>query len=249
MKLTKEKKIFTAILIFYWLCLLIATHIPVPMWVRKMGVSDKTMHFAAYMVLTILLWLASSFDLKANWRKLRPWLIWTIALLYAVVDEIMQHFIVGRSMDLLDMISDMLGVAAGMLTVTFISGYHSAMILVIVSPIFLPAIVRSRLIKESSILEGLIYLAGFVSITAAWAIYLTLISKLDLRKIKTIPLFFICPAVSVVIVKFYAMFTNKPFEIENIFIAFVSIIATLLICRILFDVYFVKRVANQNKLP
>ena len=227
MKLTKERKFFTAVLTFYWLAILFATHIPVPFWVRKMGVSDKTMHFSAYLVLTILLWLSSSFGIKANWRKLRPWLLLLIILFYGIADEVTQHFIAGRSTDPLDLISDMLGAGTAMLAVTFTSGYNTAMILVVISPIFLPAIVRSQLVKEGTILEEVVYVSGFVLITIVWTMYLTFIRKMNLRQAKHLPLFFLCPAISVVILKFYAIFTNKPFEITDIAVILASIVLTL----------------------
>src|SRR3989338_3257724 len=80
MRLSREQKLFSVLLALYWLGIFAATHIPVPGWTRKMGMSDKTMHFAAYMTLSFLLWFSTSFDRKADWRKLRPWLISAIVL-------------------------------------------------------------------------------------------------------------------------------------------------------------------------
>jgi len=229
MKLTIEKKFFTVCLIFYWVGLFTITHIPVPMWVRKMGVSDKTMHFAAYMVLTLLLWLAGNFDIKVNWRKIRPWLVLGIILLYSLADEFIQYFAAGRSADILDITSDIAGAAAAMLTVTFISGYHAAMILVVICPIFLPAIVKSKLVKQDSIIEEVLYLAGFAIITIAWTKYLTLVHRLNLKKYAY--LFFLCPAASISIIEIYAVLTNKPFDLVSISICIAAILLTQFILR------------------
>lgn len=232
MKLSNEKKFFTAVLVIYWMCLLLLTHIPIPPWVRNMGVSDKTMHFAAYMVLTLLIWLASSFDLKANWFTLRPWLVLFIILLSGMADEITQKFIAGRSCDIDDLAADMVGAAAAMLLVTFAIGYRITMIIIIISPIFLPAIVRSRLIQQGSILDEIVYFLGFSFITAMWIYYLSLIQKLDFKKFSNALLFFICPSSSVLVIKLYAFFTDKPFGLSEISIAFSAIILTLIGWRI-----------------
>ncbi|HBG28765.1 MAG: hypothetical protein A2Y10_07115 [Planctomycetes bacterium GWF2_41_51] len=231
MKLTLEKKVFTAILLLYWVCLFVITHIPVPMWVRQMGVSDKTMHFAAYLALGLLFWQASSFGLKANWRKARPWIISAILAIYGIMDELAQNFIAGRSMDTLDLVSDALGAVAAMLIVTFTSGYNTAMVLLSISPVFLPAIVKSKLIKQGSIVEDIFYLAGFAVITILWSMYLLHIRKLNIRKLKDFFLFFLCPFASIVIVKIYAAATDKPLGNQEIRLALTSILLTLIIMQ------------------
>jgi hypothetical protein len=231
MKLSKEKKFFTAVLLFYWLGLIVATHIPVPTWVRGMGVSDKTMHVAAYMVLTLLVWLAFFFDIKANWRKFQPWLVLIFILLHGILDELTQHFIAGRSTDPADLCADMLGAAVAMIIVTFISGYNATMILTAVTPVFLPAIVKSKIIKQDSIIEIFIYAIVFAIITGVWIQYLSIIKKLDCRKFKYLPIYMAGPAAVLTFVKIYAVITNKPFENKIILCSLLSIIITQLIGR------------------
>ncbi|OQA00154.1 MAG: VanZ like family protein [Planctomycetes bacterium ADurb.Bin401] len=228
MKLTLEKKVFSFFLVLYWGTLLIITHIPVPLWVRKMGVSDKTMHFAAYLALGLLIWQASSFGLKANWRRLRPWIVSGVLFLYGIADELAQIFIAGRTMDTFDLFSDFLGGAAAMLIVTFTSGYSTAMILVTISPVFLPAIVKSKLIKQGSFIEEACYFAGFAIITACWVFYLTQIRKMNIRNLKDFLLFLVLPSISVLLVKLYALATDKPFEIEEIRLSIIGIVLTLM---------------------
>ncbi|MEN6384577.1 MAG: VanZ family protein [Phycisphaerales bacterium] len=210
MTLSREKKFFTSILLFYWLSLLIATHIPVPDWVRVMGVSDKTMHFAAYMVLTILIWLASSFDMKASWKTFRPLLVLAFVLFYGFLDELSQKFFAGRSADLLDLFSDLMGISAGLLLATFISGYHLTMILIAIAPVFLPAIVHAKIIKYDSILETSMYVVVFCMITFAWGQYLNLILRIVPKTFKSICLFVAMPIASLIFVIVYAHLTNKP---------------------------------------
>jgi len=232
MKMTREKKFFIAVLIFYWLGIFIATHIPIPGWTGKMGVSDKTMHFVAYMTLALLLWLGTSFEQKADWKKLRAWLLSAIVLLYGVADELLQHF-TKRSVDIRDFAANVLGIAVAMAIVTVLPARHAAMILVTICPLFLPAIVKSQLITGGSILEVAAYIAGFAGVTAIWIKYLSSVVGLDFRKNNFLPVFFAPPAGTVIIIKLYASITDKPFGIMEIVTAFVSVILTLFIGRLI----------------
>jgi hypothetical protein len=228
MKATREQTFFTFILIFYWLGILAATHIPIPGWTRKMGVSDKTMHFVAYMTLALLLWFSTSFEKKADWKKLRPWLLSAIILLYGLVDELSQHF-TRRSVDPGDFAANALGIAIAMAMVTVIPACHAAMILITVCPFFLPALVRSQLILQGSILEVGVYLAGFACITIAWIEYLSSVVGLNFRQLKYLPVFFAPPAGTVITLIIYAKLTDKPFSTRALLSAFISIILTLFI--------------------
>jgi hypothetical protein len=232
MKTGKEQKFFTIILIFYWTGIFIATHISVPGWTRQMGTSDKTMHFSAYMILAILLWLSRSFTKKANWKELRPWLLSTIVVLYGLVDELSQQFM-NRSTDISDFAANMLGLAIAMAIATVLSAYHIVMILVTVCPLFAPGIVRSQLIPQDSIYEAAVYVMGFAIITAAWIKYLPSVFNLNLRKNNSLLIFFAPPAGTIIIVKFYAQLTGKPFSSIAIISALVSIALTLFIWRLM----------------
>jgi hypothetical protein len=229
MNISKEKKFFTAILIFYWVGVFFATHIPIPYWTTKMGVSDKTMHFAAYMILTLLLWLSTSFEKKANWKKIRPWLFLGIVMIYGIFDELSQYFIKNRSVDPYDLIANFLGTTAAMAMVTIMPCQHAAMMLFIICPVFLPALVRSNLIAQGSMAEIAAYATGFVIITIAWFQYFSSVHKLNLKQLKYIPIFFAGPAGTVAILKIHAVLTNKPMGKTAILSAFAAIILTLII--------------------
>jgi|GEM_PF-2199276 len=229
MNISKEKKFFTAILIFYWIGIFFATHIPIPYWTRRMGVSDKIMHFAAYLVLALLLWLSTSFEKKANWKKIRPWLLMGIVAVYCISDELSQYFMRGRSVDPYDLIANILGATAAMTLVTIIPSQHAAMALFVICPVFLPALVRSTLIAQGSMVEIAAYSTSFVIITIAWIQYFSSVYKLNPKQLKYIPIFFAGPVGTAAILKIYAMLTNKPMGKAAILSAFAAIILTLII--------------------
>ncbi|MDD5134286.1 MAG: VanZ family protein [Phycisphaerae bacterium] len=246
MQRIRAQKLFLYILVFYWLSLLVATHIPVPIWVGKMEVSDKAMHFVAYMVLAFLMWFGTSFEKKADWRTLRPWLLTTIILVYGIADEFLQQF-VNRSATLEDFTADVLGAAAAMFFVTVLPSRHAVMIPVTVCPVFIPSLVMSNLIPQNSIFEAGAYLAGFAAVTIIWIIYLSAVWGLKLKQVRLLPIFLLPPMGSILIVKLNAVLTNKPFGTPAILAAGGAVILTLIMG--LFYVEHIKRVADENHLP
>jgi hypothetical protein len=234
MQISRERKFFSVMLTIYWVGIFVATHIPVPRWARNMGMNDKTMHVAAYMLFGFLLWFAVSFDEKANWRKLKPWLILAIVLLYGVADEVLQRF-VGRSADIFDFAADIGGVAAAMLTVTFFAGRRAIIVPAVVCPVLIPGLVRSGVIARGTIFEFAVYFICFVVVS--------LILGLTLKN-KFVGL--LVTAADVGGLKIYASLTNKVIGQEAMLVAFIAAAMTF---GVLFYVERVKRVADEDNLP
>lgn len=105
----------------YWLILFAATTIPGKQ-VPNIGVSDKIEHFAAYSVLSFLLYLTFISQQKIKLLYYYP-LLFTILVsaLYGVLDELHQILIPGRSCDTFDIIADFMGALLGILIVTQIT--------------------------------------------------------------------------------------------------------------------------------
>lgn len=72
---------------------------------------DKIQHTAAYAPLGFL--LLRSLVWKNQIRRRDWWLAIVIGVIYAVSDEIHQHFVPGRTMDWTDALADTLGVTIG----------------------------------------------------------------------------------------------------------------------------------------
>jgi hypothetical protein len=104
----------------YWPLIFWLTHIPIPALARRSGMSDKTMHVLAYMVLTFLLWLAVNPYEKATWRRLSFWVILSAVIVYAAMDEVLQGRI-GRSSDVKDFAANLLGIVTGLGILSFLS--------------------------------------------------------------------------------------------------------------------------------
>ncbi len=66
--------------------------------------SDKTIHFYAFGVLTLLLWFAY----RLRYRVVAVWLLG-----YAVLIELSQYFTANRSAEVLDVVADVIGIGMG----------------------------------------------------------------------------------------------------------------------------------------
>ena len=87
--LRRHKAIIISLLV-YWPVLFVLAHVPIPQLVREAGVSDKSLHFLAYLILAFLLWFAINPDRKVNWRRAGAWWILSVVVLYGVADEFFQ---------------------------------------------------------------------------------------------------------------------------------------------------------------
>ncbi len=100
-------------LAIYWTLLFILTTVPSKS-LPVIATSDKVKHFAAYLILTILLHLAIHFRmvLRKRWKYGLPVVI-IIVVLYGLADEVHQYFIPGRYCELLDLVANYIGLLVG----------------------------------------------------------------------------------------------------------------------------------------
>jgi len=134
MTMLRRHKYVLTVLLIYWPAIFILTHMPVPDMARKTGMSDKTMHLLAYLLLVFLWWFAISPYKKADWRKAKPWLTLALMVLYGAFDEWLQLFIQGRTAAVADFIADLAGTVLGLLILSIFTFWHG---LLIVTAIFI----------------------------------------------------------------------------------------------------------------
>jgi VanZ family protein len=107
-------------LLIYWIILFILTSLPTGLALETRNISDKLLHFGAYGILSVLLYLNMSFQNKFQLLKEYPATITVlIASLYGLFDEIHQMFVPGRSAEFLDWLADF----SGSLLAVVITGY------------------------------------------------------------------------------------------------------------------------------
>jgi len=124
---TRRQKAIIAALTLYWPAMFIATHIPtIPRWVGPVPFSDKILHFAAYFLLSFLLWYAISPTRRVSWRKPAVWIMLAIIVWYGAFDEWLQGY-VGRSPDMMDFAANLCGAITGFIILSIINFWPAAL--------------------------------------------------------------------------------------------------------------------------
>jgi len=221
----KHKKIIMPTLMAgYWIAIFTLTHIPIPDVVYKARVSDKTLHFIAYLILTFLLWAAVSLD-KINWRKRTIWWVISVLIAYAALDECLQEYI-GRSMDIADFFADITGVAAGLILLSFFD-FKSCFIIVTGTSIFaISNLAKENLGELMPKTYSMFHLFGYSFFTQLWMWKLHQYrNEMKLTQLKWITIAYALPLGFLAAVIITAKSTERYFELKNMAIAFAAISA------------------------
>jgi VanZ family protein len=167
MTLSRRQKLTTLALVFYWPAIFVLAHIPIPALVREAGVSDKSLHFAAYLVLGFLLWFSISPDGGVDWRKATVWRAALAVVLYGVADELLQAA-VGRSCDVLDFTADLAGALAGFILFAFLAFWPSLLAVTGITIFLLTNLARANVAEMLPIASATYYVAAYGFLALLW---------------------------------------------------------------------------------
>lgn len=172
MAMVRRQKTLIAALVLYWPTLFILTHIPIPDVVRRAHVSDKSLHFLSYMILTFLLWSALRPFEKVHWRRPAAWCLWLAALVYALADEYLQSFVAGRSPDPHDLLANAAGAFAGLAIPALVSFGPGSLIVTGTTIYTLAVFTRANLTRLLPVTSTALHLATYGLFTLLWIGYL-----------------------------------------------------------------------------
>lgn len=93
--------------------------------VPSVGVNDKLEHLLAYLGLSFMLYLTLLFQKKSILlKKYSVLFTFLVIFAYGIMDEVHQLLIPGRSCELLDFLSDMLGGAVGIIILKILIKFY-----------------------------------------------------------------------------------------------------------------------------
>jgi hypothetical protein len=172
MALSGRQKTIVVLLLIYWPSLFVLAHMPIPGLVREAGVSDKGLHFLAYLILAFLFWSAINPHKKVNWRKPRVWWVLLLVSGYGLIDELLQKFVAGRTCDAADFVADLAGVLTSLL-VLLVFDFWTASIVVTGGSIFiLTNLTRVNPADLLPVTSTVFYLSAYVFFTVLWIRYI-----------------------------------------------------------------------------
>lgn len=227
MGLTRRQKILLAILAAYWVTLLIFTHISLPRIVYQAHVSDKWLHFLAFMNLVFLLWFSLRPDDKVNWRGRLVWLLLLAVCIYGGLDELTQPYF-GRTCDLYDFLANVAAVITGLLIVTFLSFWQALPVVLAITIFGLTNLARADLSKLVPISDVLFHIFAYAAVTLSWfqfmRLYLPRVTGLW-RSLLLIAL----PVCLLLVVKTASLLTGRHFAPTDLLFAVLGIsVATVI---------------------
>ena len=171
MALSRRQKLTIISLLVYWPGIFVLAHIPIPRLVYKAQVSDKGIHFLAYLILVFLLWFAISPSRKVEWRRATVWWILFVVVWYGVFDEWLQGY-VGRNPDVMDFFADLAGALIGLVLLT-IFPFWSASVAITGAVIFvLTNFMGPNLADLLPVTNAVFHLLAYAFFSLLWTRYM-----------------------------------------------------------------------------
>lgn len=226
MALSRRQKLTILSLLVYWPGVFILAHIPIPQLVYKAGVSDKSLHFLVYLILTFLLWFAISPNKKVNWRRPAAWWVLFVVVWYGAFDEWLQGYM-GRNCDIMDFLLDLAGTLAGLVLFSFFT-FWPVLLLVTGTTIFtLTNFTRANLADLVPITNATFHLFGYGFFTMLWLQCIYLFLPMKAPKVKWIITALAVPIGFLLTVKLFSVIFGKELGVKDSVVAVAGITAVV----------------------
>jgi VanZ family protein len=222
MDLLHRRKLTIISLLLYWPAIFIFAHIRIPQLVYKAHVSDKSLHFLAYLILVFLLWFAVSPNRKVNWRKAAVWWVLSVLISYGVVDELLQRC-VGRSCDIMDFLASLAGALTGLILFGFLTFWPAFLVVTGIAVFLLTNLARANVTELLPVASVIFYLFAYGFFTLLWVRYMNLFLSLKAPQPKWLIVASALPTGFLLTVKLFSVILGKHFSVRNVIISAVGI--------------------------
>jgi VanZ family protein len=172
-RLALRQKITISVLVLYWIALVIVSHIPIPQIVYRAQVSDKWLHFLAYLNLVFLLWFSVRPDRRVSWRSGIAWLLLVAAAAYGGIDELLQPF-VGRTCDFWDFMANAEGILAGLVVFSFLTFWQALPAVSAITIFGLTNLARANLSKLMPVTIAFFHIFAYGCFAFIWIVFMNL---------------------------------------------------------------------------
>lgn len=240
MALSYQQKIPTYVLAFYWPTLFILTHIPVPRVVQEADVSDKSLHFLVYLVLTFLLWFSVSGDRKVKWLRAAPWLVLFVIVVYGILDEWLQGYVAGRSCDIRDFFSDIAGALAGLCIFSFLTFWPAGLAVTATFIFGITNVTRANLADLLPVTNTVYHLFANASLAVFWINCMHIFYPVKSPKARWFISAMAGPIGFLIIVKLFSVMAGKE-------LAFVDMATAFGATAIVVIAFYVRRSQKQSR--
>lgn len=223
MNLTRRQKITIAVLVLYWIVLAIVSHIPIPQLVYQAQVSDKWLHYLAYLNLVFLLWFSARPDSKVSWHGWFVWLIFLAAAASGGLDELTQPYF-GRTCDIWDFLANVAGASAGLIMFSFLAFWQALPAVLAITIFGLTNLAKADLSKLVPITDAVFHVLAYGGFTLVWAQFMNLYLSprtTIVRLLLTVGM----PVGFLIVVKTGSILLGRHFALTDLLFAVLTIIA------------------------
>jgi len=217
-----RRKLCIIPVLLYWPLIALLTSIPIPQLVRRAGVSDKVLHFLAFLILFFLFWFAVSPGRKAKWNRPAVWWVFFIVVVYGAVNEWLQSY-VGRSADVMDFAANFLGAVGGLILVTFLISWPAWLVLTGISIFLLKNITKVKLYDLIPQTDALFHLLAYAAFTFFWLCNLHYLWRLRAASFKWLISALVLPCSFLFAVEFYSVISGKGVVLRDIILSSAAI--------------------------
>jgi len=225
-KLSLRQKITLILLVLYWPTLFILAHIPIPQFVYRAHVSDKSLHFLAYLILIFLLWFTISPDKKVSLRRAAIWWVFLVVIVYGAADEVTQGY-VGRSCDIKDFAADLVGVFTGLILFSFFSFWPAALLVAGATIFGITNVSWTNLATVLPITNTLLHLFGYAIFTLLWIQFIHLHLAQKPPKPRWLVISLALPIGFLLAVKLFSAILGRGFRAMDVILAVGGIVAVV----------------------
>jgi len=236
MTLSHQQKIAACVLALYWPGLFVLAHIPIPHVIKEADVSDKSLHFLSYLILTFLLWSVVSGNQKVNWRRAAPWLVLFVIVVYGILDELLQTYVAGRSCDIRDFFMDLAGALAGLILSSFLTFWPAGLLVAATFIFGITNVTRANLADLLPVTNAVFHFFAYAILTVLWIQCTHLFIAAKATKAKWLILAIAGPTGFLIIVELFSVIAGKDVVLSDIIISFgaIAAVVTLFFSRALF---------------
>jgi VanZ family protein len=220
--LSHRRKITIVLLALYWPTLFVFAHIPIPQVVREAEVSDKGLHFLAYLILVYLLWFAVRGEEKVSWRGIGPWCILAALGLYGVLDEWSQSFVAGRSCDVQDFFADMGGTLTGLVLFSVFAFWPAGLCVCAIVIFGLTNVTSANLDDLMPVASGAFHLFAYAIFAVLWVQYIphsTFGPRLPKTGINRLAAMLAAPLALLLFVKLFSLIAGRAFSVRDMLLS------------------------------
>jgi VanZ family protein len=223
MILSHQQKIAACILLLYWPALFVLAHIPIPHVIQEVEVSDKSLHFLAYLILTFLIWSVVVGDRKVKWRRVAPWLVLFVIAAYGVIDEWLQSYVAGRSCDIRDYFADLVGLIASLILCSFFPFWPAGLLITAIFIFGITIVAQANLARLLPVTDAVFHLFAYAILTVIWIQCMYLFPAVKTSKVRWLILALAGPAGFLIGLKLFSVIVGKNFTLSDIIISFGAI--------------------------